>query len=62
MSSSIQIQERRAFSVREAARTCGISRATVYRLIASGQLKTIKVASRRLVPTSSIDALLNGGA
>ena len=55
-------EQRRALSVLEAARTCGISRATVYRLIADGKLTTLKIGSRRLVPIAAIDALLNGGA
>lgn len=54
--------ERRALSVREAARTCGLSRATIYRLIADGKLETLKIGARRLVPVGAIDALLKGGA
>jgi excisionase family DNA binding protein len=53
--------KKRAVSIREASQMCSLSRATLYRLIASGQLTTIKVASRRLVPVASIDALLSGG-
>ena len=52
--------ERRALSINEAAETCGLSRATLYRLIADGSLATLKVGARRLVPISAIDALLNG--
>ncbi len=54
--------ERRALSIPEAARTCGLSRATLYRLLKDGRLKTIKVGARRLVPVGALDALLSGGA
>lgn len=53
---------RRALSIRETARTCGLSSATIYRLIAEGKLVTLKIGSRRLVPVGSIDLLLNGAA
>jgi excisionase family DNA binding protein len=54
--------ERRALSIRETARTCGLSRATLYRLLKDGKLTTIKIGARRLVPVGAIDALLKGGA
>ena len=54
--------ERRALSIREAARACGLSRATLYRLMADGKLSTLKIGARRLVPVGSLDALLSGGA
>jgi excisionase family DNA binding protein len=51
----------RAFSIQEAARTLGLSRSTLYRLLKEGKITTVKIGSRRLVPVGSIDALLNGG-
>ena len=51
-------EQRRAVSVVEAARICGLSRATVYRLIAQKKLMTVKIGARRLVPVAAIDALL----
>ncbi len=60
--SQINQPERRALSIKEAAQTCGLSRATVYRLIADGKLTTLKIGARRLVPVGAIDTLLNGGA
>ena len=62
MSNTLQKQERRALSIKEAAQACGLSRATLYRLLNDGKLTTIKVGARRLVPVASIDALLAGGA
>jgi excisionase family DNA binding protein len=49
---------RRAVSIVDAAHMCGLSRATVYRLIAQKKLMTIKIGARRLVPVAAIDALL----
>jgi excisionase family DNA binding protein len=62
MSNTTQKQERRALSIEEAAETCGLSRATIYRLIEQKKLATLKIGARRLVPVGAIDALLNGGA
>jgi excisionase family DNA binding protein len=53
--------ERRALSVVEAAETCGVSRATLYRLIANGKLRTLKIGARRLVRPEAIEELLNLG-
>jgi excisionase family DNA binding protein len=55
-------EKRRAFSIRETARICGVSRATLYRLLKEGKITTIKLGSRRLVPEASIDTLLQSGA
>lgn len=52
----------RALSIPQAARTCNLSRATLYRLIADGRLATLKIGARRLVPVGAIDSLLTGGA
>ena len=62
MSTPQQNLERRALSVQEAGRVCGVSRATIYRLIVANKLATIKIGSRRLGPNVSIDALLSEGA
>ena len=53
-------QERRALSIRETAQACGLSRATIYRLIEQKKLATLKVGARRLVPVGAIDDLLSG--
>ncbi len=62
MQKNLEPVELRALSIIEAARASGLSRATLYRSIASGQLKTVKIGARRLVPVHALDALLNGGA
>jgi excisionase family DNA binding protein len=61
MSKNLQIPERRAFSIRETERAVNLSHATIYRLIAAGKLRTVKVGARRLVPVEAIDALLREG-
>lgn len=51
---------RRAYPIEEArALLGGISRASLYELIQSGELVTVMLAGRRLVPSQSIDELLN---
>lgn len=62
MSSTPEKQERRALSIRETAQACGLSRATIYRLIEQKKLTTLKIGARRLVPVGAIDALLKEGA
>ena len=44
-----------AYAVPEAARALSVSRDTIYQLIRSGRLRTIKVGRRRLVPAMSLD-------
>ena len=58
MPNNIQVPERRALSVQEAARALGISRASLYRLVQQKRLATVKIGSRRLVPVSALDNLL----
>ena len=43
------------YRVEEAAQALRVSRDTMYELIRSGRLKTIKVGSRRLVPLTALD-------
>ncbi len=52
----------RAFSVPEAAHMCGVSRATLYRLLKEGKITSIKIGNRRLIRDDQINALLAGGA
>ena len=43
-----------ALSINEAAQTIGISRATVYKEITAGRLRTFQINSRRLVSVTEI--------
>jgi excisionase family DNA binding protein len=62
MANSFNEVQRRTLSIQEAARSSGLSRATLYRLIADGRLSTLKIGARRLVLVSALDALLSEGA
>lgn len=46
-------------TVQETCTTLRVSRWTVYRLIRSGQLQTIKLGRRRVVPTAAVRALVD---
>ena len=48
------------FSLAELEIATGLSRATLYRLIGSGELETVKVRGRRLVPSEHAQALIEG--
>lgn len=54
--------KRRAMSIMRTARALDVSRTTVWRLVKSGQLKTVSIGRRRLVAVTSIDELMNGAA
>jgi excisionase family DNA binding protein len=45
----------RLIPVEEAARLLGIGRSTTYDLIRSGQLRSVKIGKRRLVPAFAVD-------
>jgi excisionase family DNA binding protein len=59
---SVPDPESLAFRVEEAARLIGVSRATLYVLISAGDLHTIKIRKRRLVPRQALLKLLTVGA
>jgi excisionase family DNA binding protein len=47
-------------SIREAAKRAGVSRSSIYRLIAQGRVKPVKVLGRTIITDDQIDALLTG--
>jgi len=53
---------RRAYQVNEAAAAYRLSRSTLYKLMAIGKLRTVKIGGRRLIPVDAIEALIAGGA
>jgi excisionase family DNA binding protein len=59
MDSAVQ---RVAVSPAEAALMLGISRAALYQLLMSGDLRSVKVGGRRLVSVAAIVALIDGEA
>ncbi len=59
---NISPAEKLALRVNEAVATAGISRSTIYKLMALGQLRTTKVGGRRLILREDLEALLQRGA
>lgn len=49
-----------AYRVDEAAEAVRLSRSQIYELIRSGQLRTIKLGRRRLVPVQALTDYING--
>lgn len=48
---------RLSYSIPEAEIASGVSRATLYRRIASGELRRVKVGRRSLIPVDALAAL-----
>jgi excisionase family DNA binding protein len=48
-----------AYNVPDASRAIGVSRATVWRLIAAGELRTFKLGARTLIRAEQLFALLD---
>ena len=53
--------ERRAFTMDEACAALRLGRTTLYALIRDGQLHTVRIGKRRLVPAGEITRLLDFG-
>lgn len=51
-----------AYRVSDAALVSGLSRSTLFELIADGRLASIKVCGRRLIPAYALRELLFGSA
>jgi excisionase family DNA binding protein len=58
----IPVGEKLAFTINEAIALSSLSRTTLYKLIARGELKTVLVAGRRLVPREALHLLLQPNA
>lgn len=54
--------DRRTYSVLEVMAATGLGRTTVYKLLSTGGLQSVRVGRRRLILAESVDELLNGGA
>lgn len=59
---AFKIDGRMALSVPEVAETLGVSPWWVADRIRRGELRSVKIAGRRLVPVSVLDELLGGAA
>jgi excisionase family DNA binding protein len=53
--------ERLAFSVDEAAAVLGVARETIYELIRTGELRSRKAGSRRIIGRHHLIEFLDGG-
>ena len=53
------IETRIGYSVAEAATLSGLSRATIYRLIRSGTLRSVKLGGRRIVKRQFLEELFD---
>ena len=60
MSNDIPATERRTYTVEEAAAQLGVCRNTGYALAKSGELPTIRLGKRLLVPAAALNRLLDG--
>ena len=54
------VVERRTYTVEEAAKLLGISRAAAYAAARTGELPVIPIGGRRLVLKTKLDAMLAG--
>ncbi len=51
---------RMLYSINETVQILGVQRTTVYELIGRGELETVKIGRRTLVPADSIEAFVAG--
>lgn len=56
-----KLREKRATAtVDEAAEILGLSRTTAYKAIHDGEIPSIKIGRRRLVPLAALEAMIDG--
>ena len=60
MTVQTEAHERLTRTPEELLSLLGLSRPTVYRLLKSGELRSIKVGRKILIPLAAIDEFLNG--
>ena len=49
-----------AYTIKEATVAIGLSRSTIYKLMASGELQTIRIGKRRLIRAEALNRLVTG--
>ena len=54
------LQEKRLISVAETQHCLGLSRSKIYELLSSGDLPSVKIGRRRLIPAVAIDTWVSG--
>jgi excisionase family DNA binding protein len=53
------VGEKVAYSVEQAAQALSLGQTTVKKLIATGQLPSVRVGRRRLIPRSALEGYIN---
>jgi excisionase family DNA binding protein len=56
--SEITAGDKLAYHIDDACQIIGLSRASIYKLMGEGKLRSVKVAGRRLIPAEALRALL----
>jgi excisionase family DNA binding protein len=51
--------EKLLYSITEGAPILGVGRTTAYQLVADGEIETVKVGSRRLIPAQALSDFVN---
>jgi excisionase family DNA binding protein len=54
-------ERRLAYGINDAAVQIGVSSAMIYKLIATGKLKAVKIGTRTVIPAKALHALLEKG-
>lgn len=49
------------YSVKEAAKATTLSRSTLYAHIAAGRIKAVTIGGRKVIPSTELHALMDGG-
>jgi excisionase family DNA binding protein len=60
--SAAQTTVKLGYSVKEAALATSISRSTLYDLVAKGQIRSVSIGGRKVIPAAALHALINGEA
>ncbi len=50
---------RQAYSIEETAQQLSVGRNTIYNLLNNGELKSLRIGARRVIPANEITRLLN---
>ena len=53
------IAQKRTYSIDEVMEILGLGRTTIFRLLASGQLKSLKILGRRLILREHLEELIS---
>ena len=54
--------QQRLYSLYQAETALGVSRSTLYRLMERGELRSVKIGDRRLIPIFELDRMCGAGS